>query len=250
MNNYIFDCVQVLRDSLEQDSEISRDVILTIIAEMVMDVTESDVRFPLNDRIPPLTEMEVEFGISEVDDLNFTNSDDYSCFYHFRFSHLIVTIRMYRKDSRNRLVQFELSESDKLTFLSNEQMTSLLHNQTLKCIFKLDIPNEIKVLSVKAVKDLPGEYQNINQMIQDILTYEHELKMESAEIQLYPDWQLSKWKYHLSLWIPTLDGENDSLCKVYEFDELDVLQELFGKEFVLISMISQFDFKFRLDTTS
>jgi len=248
MNNCIFDCVQALNTSLEQDDVLSRDIILTIIANMVRCV--SDDNCPLNDRIPPLTKLEVEFSISEMDDLNGISHDDFSYFNYFQFSRRVLILRMYRKDSYNHLVQFELPESGKLTFLSDEQMSSLLHYQTVKCIFKLYIPDEVKILFTEAVKNSSRRYQKIKQMIQDIQTYEHDLNMELAEIQLSPEWSSSKWKYRLHLWIPTKDGESDSLCTSYEFKELDVLQELFGKEFVLIRTISRIDFKFRLDTTA
>jgi hypothetical protein len=73
--------------------------------------------------------------------------------------------------------------------------------------------------------------------------------MELAELQISPERYFNKWTYQLTLWIPSLDSENDSLCVSYRFNSLDVLQELFGREFVLIRAISNIEFKFTLDTT-
>ena len=250
MANYIFNCVQALLDSLNQDDTTSQDIVLTIIANIVKDFTDPATGFLLNDYSLPLTEIEAEFSISEVDDLNFMSNDDFSYFNYLQFSRPVLLLRMHKKDEYNRLVQFEVPASEKLTFLSDDLMDRLFNHQTVQCTFRLEIPEEVKSLSVKAIKDLSGEYQKINRMIQDIRTYEHELKMESAEIQLSPIWRSSRWKYDLSLWIPSADGESDSFCKSYEFDELNVLQELFGKEFVLIRIISHLAFKFKLDTTA
>lgn len=249
MDNYIFDCTQALSTSLDQDDVLSRDIILTIVADMSMDVTEPDTGFPLNDRVPPLTEIEVEFFVSEVDDLNFTNDNSYY-FHYFKFSQFKLFVRMYRKDSDNHLVMFDLPDSGKLSFLTDEQMNILLKDQPLKCIFKLDISNEVKTLSTTIDKNLSGDYKQINQLIQDILTYKYELDMTLAELQISPSWNSGKWKYELWLWIPTKDGESDSLGELYDFDELNVLQELFGREFIWIRTISRMEFKFKLDTTS